>query len=373
MAEKKRDDKDTNKKDVLTAIMMEYDQQCARYTEFTEKIKKLVEDLIKEKGTHVHSVTSRIKDRADLQAKLERSKEKYMKFNDVTDISGIRIITYFADEVDTVAEIIQKEFDIDIKHSVDMRAFLDPDRFGYLSLHYVAKLPATRLKLTEYQRFSDCKVEIQMRSILQHTWAEIEHDLGYKSKQAVPKEIQRRFSRLAGLLELADDEFVQTRDSLLEYEATVTQRIIEARASVLIDKASLLAFAKHSPLVHKIDHKITSAVKGQIVEREEFVSGIINHLHYVGLETIADVDSSLRKFGEIIAGFGKHLLAGPEHPSLSAGICLFYMCYVLIARKNSIKIVSDYLKEFGLGVPKRRRSIAERILSAYSQAIADSG
>ena len=183
------------KKDTLKATMIEYDNQCALYTEFTEKVEKLVEDLVKEKGARVHSITSRVKKKADLQRKLERPEEKYAKLSDVTDISGIRVITYFADEVDIVAEIIKREFDIDMEHSVDKRVLLDPDRFGYLSLHYVAKLPARRLKLTEYQRFSDCKVEIQIRSILQHTWAEIEHDLGYKSKLAIPRDIRRRFSQ----------------------------------------------------------------------------------------------------------------------------------------------------------------------------------
>lgn len=60
--------------------------------------------------------------------------------SDIKDISGIRIITFFPDDVDAVAKLIQKEFAIDYSQSVDKRILLDPDRFGYLSLHYVAKL-----------------------------------------------------------------------------------------------------------------------------------------------------------------------------------------------------------------------------------------
>jgi len=159
------------KQDALTVILEEYDQQCALHTEFTKKTKELVEDLLRENNARVHSITCRVKDRDDLKTKVERSEERYRKLSDITDIAGIRIITYFADDVDVIADIIQKEFNINYMNSVDKRTVLDPDRFGYLSLHYVAKLPATRLKLTEYHRFSDCKVEIQIRSILQHTWA----------------------------------------------------------------------------------------------------------------------------------------------------------------------------------------------------------
>lgn len=361
------------KKDALTAIMMEYDKQCALYTEFTEKVKKLVEDIIKENGARVHSITSRVKDRADLQTKLERSEERHMRLCDVTDVCGIRIITYFADEVDIVAGIIKKEFDVDVEHSVDKRLFLDPDRFGYLSLHYVAKLPSARLKLTEYQRFSDCKVEIQIRSILQHTWAEIEHDLGYKSKQAVPREIRRRFSRLAGLLELADGEFEQIRDALLAYEMAVPQRITDTPALVSIDKASLWAFVKQSPFVHKIDNKIASVAKSRVVENEEYVTDDIDKLQYVGLATIADVDLSLRQYEDSVVAFAESWLTRDKYETLSNGISLFYLCYILIARKNSVEAAYDYLERYQIGTDKERKSVAQKIISTYSRITNKSG
>ena len=64
-----------------------------------------------------------------------------------------------------------------------------------------------RMVLRENKAFEGLKCEIQIRSVLQHAWAEIEHDLGYKSELTIPKEVRRSFSRLAGLLELGDKEF----------------------------------------------------------------------------------------------------------------------------------------------------------------------
>ena len=69
----------------------------------------------------------------------------------------------------------------------------------------MCSLTPERAALAEYEAFKDMKCEIQVRSILQNAWAEIEHDLGYKTKEAIPVQSQRRFARLAGLLELADD------------------------------------------------------------------------------------------------------------------------------------------------------------------------
>lgn len=83
----------------------------------------------------------------------------------------------------------------------------DPTRFGYQSKHYLVKHLDTRAALPEYTRFSDRIAEIQVRTILQHAWAEIEHDIQYKSSSVLPRTIRRRFGALAGLIEIADREF----------------------------------------------------------------------------------------------------------------------------------------------------------------------
>src|SRR5438309_774277 len=72
---------------------------------------------------------------------------------------------------------------------------------------------------------ADSVAEIQVRTILQHSWAEIEHDIQYKSVSVIPAEIRRRFMSLAGMLEIADREFQAIQDA----DKRLTE---EARASV---------------------------------------------------------------------------------------------------------------------------------------------
>jgi ppGpp synthetase/RelA/SpoT-type nucleotidyltranferase len=175
----------------------------------------MIQTLLEIEGIQFHSVTSRIKSKASVRQKLQRP-DKKREFSDLTDVFGVRIITYFQDEVDTVAKLIEREFIVDPENSVDKRSLLDPDRFGYLSLHYVLQLKPERYTLTENRAYKDIRFELQIRSILQHAWAEIEHDTGYKSESEVPDTVRRRFSRLAGLLELADDEFLGIREELAE-------------------------------------------------------------------------------------------------------------------------------------------------------------
>jgi len=158
-------------------IMKEYDEKIRLYTEFGEKLKLLIRDIIKAKKQPYHSITFRPKEKTSLSRKISKPESEYAELADITDIAGLRIITYFGDDVDKIAQMIEEEFDVDRENTIDKRLLLDPDRFGYLSLHYVISLEKGRAKLIEYAKFQGLKAEIQIRSILQHAWAEIEHDL----------------------------------------------------------------------------------------------------------------------------------------------------------------------------------------------------
>ena len=231
------------------SILASFDDQHFLFGDFTGRLKELVAQLLDQNNIDFHEITSRVKERQSLERKLRGADGTYSSLNDVTDICGVRIITHFADTVYEVAKVIESEFAIDYPNSVDKGAQLDPDRFGYISFHFVVKLPEPRLQLTEYKRYSKCHAEIQIRSLLQHTWAQIEHDLGYNSAQAVPKDIRRRFSRLAGLLEIADSEFEEIRDELKRYEQELPGRISASSELVLIDQASVSVFISCSLIV----------------------------------------------------------------------------------------------------------------------------
>lgn len=209
----------------------EYAQAVASLQSIRLSLEGLIQVLLEGKGIRVHSVTSRIKSKSSVKRKLERYAGK-RALDSLTDLLGIRVITYFPDEVDAVAAVIEREFEVDNGNSVDKRAILDPDRFGYLSLHYVLQLSDRRSTLPEYQAFRHLKFELQIRSILQHTWAEIEHDLGYHSKAEVPAEARRRFARLAGLLELADSEFLGIREQLLQSDSLTSADAEEAEVYI---------------------------------------------------------------------------------------------------------------------------------------------
>ena len=180
-------------------IMEEYREQKANFVELGNVVSDLLRNIVKDNNIEVLAVEHRVKAEQSLAGKLELKGDKYTSLEDITDILGTRIICFFSDDVDKVADNIQKYFDIDWENSVDKRAQLRPDAFGYLSLHYICSLPNNGKYPKE---LCGKKFELQIRSILQHTWAAINHDLGYKSDFGIPKRITRDFSRIAGYIEV---------------------------------------------------------------------------------------------------------------------------------------------------------------------------
>jgi len=366
-------------KQLIEGILNEYDEQCDFLEEFTLVTHRLILDLLKSNNLRVHSVTYRVKDRKSISDKINKSAEdKYHCLDDIEDICGNRIITYFPDEVDAVAAIIQNEFDIDYNSSVDKRAILDPDRFGYLSLHYIAKLSKQRLRLTEYTRFKKCRTEIQIRSTLQHTWAEIEHDLGYKTKLAVPRHIRRRFSQLAGLLELADDTFVQIRNTLADYESNISDRIKKTPESVQIDQASLLTFVKQSKVLVQIDRQIALRTRGAPYTKTiaDYVAVQIPKLDYINIKNVAELSDHLNVHKDSIIKLAVACLSKPEakkflpYPFIRKGTGINYLFYLsVLQRSPNFEAFTQELINAGLPsqMISRHSDFLEALFASYQQ------
>lgn len=203
-----------------------YEKLRPLYVEFSESVKNILREALKE-GINVHSIEARAKSidsfgkKAAFQSDANPNQPKYTDpTNQITDLAGIRVITFFPKTLDKIDEVIKSQFDVTEKtDKADI--LLKEGKFGYQSIHYIIRLKPNRTDLPEYNRFKNLAAEIQARTILQHAWAEIEHDIQYKSVETIPSLIRRRFMSLAGLLEIADREFqaIQNEDNKLRQEA----------------------------------------------------------------------------------------------------------------------------------------------------------
>ena len=192
------------------AILEEYREQRPVFAKMQETIPAQVRSLFEEAGIVVASIESRVKEEKSLVGKLELKGAKYGSLADITDIFGMRIITFYVDDVDKVASVVERLFEIDWDNSVDKRKIHEVDRFGYMSLHYICRHPDFPFRF-----------EVQMRTILQHAWANMNHDTGYKTDVEVPVEYMRNMNRLAGMLELVDEQFSRIRTEINDYRRRV--------------------------------------------------------------------------------------------------------------------------------------------------------
>jgi putative GTP pyrophosphokinase len=285
-------------------LTLAYRAGHALYDGLREDAVRLIEGLIEGAGIKIHHLTSRLKSPGSLADKLRRKPGRYAQLSDVTDLVGLRIITYFEQDVLAVARALEAVFDIDWDHSVDKSKFHDPDRFGYKGMHYVMRFESRHYEGGQSPRF-----EVQIRSILQHAWAEIEHDLGYKSRAAVPREVQRRFYRLAGLLEVADEEFMAIHRLSQDYAATLPERIEQAPENVFIDAQSL-SYLIASPDIQVLDEAVAEALGVPLradwtdPERPQRLASILD---YVEVRSVGQLLKDLRRLSTEIVQFAAAL------------------------------------------------------------------
>jgi ppGpp synthetase/RelA/SpoT-type nucleotidyltranferase len=331
--------------------------------EFGIMLERLLLTILKQRNIHIHEITFRVKARRSATEKVQNSPEKYTAFRDLTDLLGVRVITYFPDQVDQVAKIITREFDIDEDRSVDKRIFLDPDRFGYLSLHYIARLNSARARLPEHEVFASIQFELQIRSILQHAWAEIEHDLGYKSRMAVPREVRRRFYRLAGLLEIADDEFLAIRRGLERYEKNIGNEIRVSPGSVSIDRISIREFIIQNKLVQRLDTSIARIYDGNLEPEGDMATSYANRLvsilSVLGVTEIQEVVQLLSENEKAVVAFATQWAqrsdgSGATPKIFPHGVSLYYLSYII-----AFKAAEEKYRSWRRAVGLREDTIAE--------------
>jgi ppGpp synthetase/RelA/SpoT-type nucleotidyltranferase len=197
------------------------------YDRFAEVVRQILEASLDSKHVLYHEIEARAKDidsfgkKAAKRSETSANQPRYTNpLTQITDLAGVRVIVFFPKTLAAVDECISQDFVVE-ERSDKSEELEEEGRFGYKSIHYLVRMKPERLALPEYRRFTNLVAEIQSRTILQHAWAEMEHDIQYKSVDVIPVSISRRFIALAGMLEIADREFqaIQDEDEQISTQA----------------------------------------------------------------------------------------------------------------------------------------------------------
>lgn len=203
----------------VAAAVREYARRQPELQAATEQYLQLVTSLLDDAGINYLTVASRAKSVASFAAKAARTADGRPMYADplteITDQIGLRVITYVQSDVQAVVDLLGDQ--VVVHDDRDMgRETAREGRFGYASRHLLVSLDAARESQPAYDLLAGRRAQVQIRTVLQHAWAEFEHDIRYKGEipdEHVP-DFDRRFTLAAGLLELADREFSTIRDRL---------------------------------------------------------------------------------------------------------------------------------------------------------------
>ena len=268
----------------------QYQKVYPLYSAFSENIRSILEKSLNVAGIRYHSIEARPKDVEKFGEKaskpsLENPNEPKYKnpINDITDLTGARIITFFPKTVTEVDKLLNAEFDV-IERSDKNDILEKEEKLGYQSVHYLIRLKESRICLSEYSIFKERIAEIQVRTILQHAWAEIEHDIEYKSSSIIPKAIKRRFMALAGMLEIGDREFQSIHDENLELKKQNRESVSVGR----FDEVEITADA----LKAYLDKKFGS--DGRMTDFS--YAYVARLLKKIGFQNLQQVDESVRGY-----------------------------------------------------------------------------
>ena len=283
------------------------------YKKLALKIENILIEIFDSEGISYHMINSRPKEIDSFKKKI--AGDKYDDpTNQIQDLAGIRIITYVDDEIKPICDLIENIFDIDSSNSSDKSDELGIDKVGYKSIHYIASLKSDRLKLPEYKQFENLCFEIQIRTILQHAWAEIEHDRNYKFTGKLPHEISRRFKLLAGSLEIADREFNNISREIDEITQSVKEETEKGNLNIELNSTSLYQFLK--------SHFKILLEQGFTIEPNSDAE-LLTELNNYGLQTLEDLNNIIPK------DFVKTILSYTSHNILLTEIGLVRMLMII--------------------------------------------
>lgn len=301
-----------------------------------ETIHCVVMDTLKKQisasSLEVNSIEGRIKTEKSLAGKLKRKGYKYASMMDITDIVGTRIITFYNEDVDRIASIAERMFDIDWPNSVDKRKMHDFDSFGYNSLHYICRIPKRQYSDPKHPEINEIRFELQMRTALQHVWSAIQHDIGYKTEIETPLEYHRSLSRLAGMLELADNEFSRIRNSIADYRRRAQSLVQSGQyEEIELNGDTFRSYLRMRPF-EKINRKIAAITQAEL--HEITLMPYLKVLRQMGMKTLGDVERMIQADFDDAYQLALFQLGSTDIDILAESVGLQNLCIVHILKNG---------------------------------------
>jgi len=216
------------------------------YEKFTDSRNLIIDELIEQ----ITNILSIIDSAVSVKGRIKSFSSYYTKYLNlfktgqiipiITDIMGLRIICPFIQDIKAIEKLISKNFKVT---EIEKKGQFTYNEFGYESTHLLINIPDD---LLEKHGFCGIYiVEVQIRTILQDAWAEVEHELVYKAEFNPVDSVKRKLAAVNASLSLADIIFKEIREHQSVYSAQMGtrrksfyQKVEEATDNLLFHESS---------------------------------------------------------------------------------------------------------------------------------------
>ena len=326
-------------------LLAQYESLLPVYSQMEEVIPRKLNEVFADAGIIIASLEHRIKTKGSLTGKLKLKGGKYKDIYDITDLVGVRVITFYIDDVDKVASIVERLFDVDWENSIDKRKAHEIDSFGYLSLHYICRIPESLYVNPDFPQLNRIRFEVQMRTILQHAWSNMNHDTGYKSGVEIPTVYMRNMSRLAGMLELIDDEFSRIRREITDYRRNVQNLVASGNLEeVRLDGDSFRSYLQIGPF-DRLSERIASINQAEIQQVD--LSNFLALFKAMGFKTLGDIARLVKDYSDAAYQIACFQMGITDLDILSSSVAPQNLCTAYILKngggRSGLKMMLDAL------------------------------
>lgn len=244
------------------------------------KQSKSINDIIK-----IPVIKPRVKDTDSIITKAFYRKKYKNPYEDITDKVGIRFVVLLQEHIGIITEIIKKmnywvySEDVDFKKNIEE----NPELFTYQSVHYVVRCKQ-EIETSGITIRKSTPCEIQIRTLLQHAYAELSHDRVYKKEKEIPIQVKRILARSMALIETTDMLF-QEVDSVLMGEDKMYEMFMELamkfyRFNQITDALNRFVFDSYKDFIKQ--YEITNQeINNFLIEKNYIIDKIREKENYL--------------------------------------------------------------------------------------------
>jgi putative GTP pyrophosphokinase len=275
-------------------LKTKYEAIIPLYQELIEEIQFTLEKKLKVFGVKLAAIEGRVKKIDSVLQKIQRKKYKD-PLSEIDDFAGVRLVCLFSPDLDIVSEVVESLFEI--TEAEDKTDALGLERMGYQGKHFIVRLGTTYQGLRD-DDLINLRAEIQVRTILQDAWAQLNHNQIYKNEASFPDKILRELNNVSSLLEIAQNIFDRSRDTRTQYIRDVESLVNNQDEFLLqpIDRETVEAYTKWK--------------FPNLPVKQEIQDLLLRDIDYEKFRSLQDIDRALKAAMDVVESYRK------ENPDL---------------------------------------------------------